>query len=85
MLEVSNKAKDQLSLCRISSISSDLVGSLDIRREEEFWFPGASPDRQVHGFILKPHGYRKDHKYGLAFLVHGGERNVSAIDIADTS
>lgn len=40
-------------------------------RGEEFWFAGADPDKQVHGFIMKPHGYEKGKKYGMVFLVHG--------------
>lgn len=41
---------------------------------EEFWFAGADPDKQVHGFIMKPHGYEKGKKYGMVFLVHGKSR-----------
>lgn len=43
---------------------------------EEFWFTGADPSRTVHGFLLRPHGYEKGKKYGLAFLVHGGPQSA---------
>src|SRR5205085_7712 len=26
----------------------------------------------VHGYVQKPHGYKKGKKYPLAFLIHGG-------------
>lgn len=45
---------------------------------EEFWFAGADPDKQVHGFIMKPHGYEKGKKYGMIFLVHGTSELFSA-------
>lgn len=43
---------------------------------EEFWFSGADPDKQVHGFIMKPHGYQEGKRYGMIFLVHGGPQSA---------
>ena len=73
---------DTRSLDRISNITTDLVSGLSMDQGEEFWFTGADPERQVHGFLLRPHGYdslavaEKKEKYGLAFLVHGGPQGA---------
>ena len=38
---------------------------------EQFSFPGWN-NETVHGYVHKPHGYRKGKKYPVAFLIHGG-------------
>jgi dipeptidyl aminopeptidase/acylaminoacyl peptidase len=38
---------------------------------EEFWFEGADGD-QVHGWLLKPVGFKEGSKYPVAYLIHGG-------------
>ena len=72
-LTIASSPREELVLERVSSISSGIVKNFDLQPEEEFWFAGAAPGKQVHGFLLKPRDYQKDKKYGLAFLVHGGE------------
>lgn len=73
---------DTRLLDRISNITTDLVSGLSMDQGEEFWFTGVDPERQVHGFLLRPHGYDsstatdKKKKYGLAFLVHGGPQGA---------
>lgn len=44
---------------------------------EEFWFTGAK-DVQVHGFALKPKGWKsgKVKKYPAVFLIHGGPQGA---------
>ncbi|KAK9710314.1 Dipeptidyl-peptidase 5 [Basidiobolus ranarum] len=42
---------------------------------EEFWFKGAEGDK-VHGWLLKPFGFKSDKKYPVAFLVHGGPQGA---------
>ena len=38
---------------------------------EPFDFKGWN-DETVHGYVMKPYGYQPDHKYPVAFLIHGG-------------
>ena len=64
------------SLKQISDISTDLISHLGMDKSEEFWFSGADPDKQVHGFLLRPPGFEKGKKYPLAFLVHGGPQSA---------
>lgn len=63
--------RDKAQLKQISRLSTELTDKLSMDAGEEFWFTGAAPDKQVHGFIMKPHGYEKGKKYGMIFLVHG--------------
>lgn len=76
LLTVPTSTKESPSLRKISSLASELVEGLGLDPAEEFWFAGADPDRQVHGFIMKPHGYEAGKKYGMAFLVHGGPQGA---------
>ena len=41
---------------------------------KEFWFTGAK--RPVHGFLLKPYGFKPTETYPLAFLIHGGPESA---------
>jgi dipeptidyl aminopeptidase/acylaminoacyl peptidase len=42
---------------------------------EEFWYPGADGD-PVHGFLVKPPGFRPQGKTPLVLLVHGGPQSA---------
>jgi dipeptidyl aminopeptidase/acylaminoacyl peptidase len=59
----------------ISQINSDILEGLDMNKLEEFTFAGAE-GTPVHGFLLKPPGFRTKHKYPLVFLVHGGPQGA---------
>ena len=37
-------------------------------------------DEPVHGYVMKPYGYQPDHKYPVAFLIHGGPQGSWAND-----
>lgn len=71
VLGVPSSSRDKPVLQQLSTLSTELTEKLSMDSGEEFWFAGADPDKQVHGFIMKPHGYEKGKKYGLIFLVHG--------------
>jgi dipeptidyl aminopeptidase/acylaminoacyl peptidase len=71
VLSVPASTREKAKLEQISALSTGLTEKLALDQGEEFWFTGAAPDKQVHGFIMKPHGYEKGKKYGMAFLVHG--------------
>lgn len=76
LLTVGASSKDKPTLKKVSSVTAELTDKLGMDAGEEFWFAGADPEVQVHGFILKPHGYEKGKKYGMAFLVHGGPQGA---------
>jgi dipeptidyl aminopeptidase/acylaminoacyl peptidase len=61
----------QRQLTRVNAARLDAVamGAVD-----EFWFAGAGGDR-VHGWLVKPAGFRAGAQYPLAFLIHGGPQN----------
>ncbi len=44
---------------------------------EEFWYAGAGGD-PVHGFIIKPAGFKPGKKYPLMLLIHGGPQGAFA-------
>lgn len=71
LLAVPSSSREKPVLQQVSSLSTGLTEKLSLDAGEEFWFTGAAPDKQVHGFVMKPHGYEKGRKYGLVFLVHG--------------
>lgn len=56
-------------------LAEDLVAKVELVEPEDFWFEGAR-QRQVHGFIVKPSGFKKDKVYPLAFLIHGGPESA---------
>jgi dipeptidyl aminopeptidase/acylaminoacyl peptidase len=80
LLHVPASSREQPKLKQLSAITTGLVEPLQLTEAEEFWFSGATPDKQVHGFIIKPHGYEEGKKYGLAFLVHGGTSAIQLLD-----
>ncbi|MBW3558950.1 MAG: S9 family peptidase [Proteobacteria bacterium] len=41
---------------------------------EQFSFPGWNGER-VHGYVMKPAGYREGQRYPVAFLIHGGPQS----------
>lgn len=71
LLSVPASTKDKSTLKQISNLSTPLTEHLAMDSGEEFWFSGADPDKQVHGFLMRPHGYEEGKKYGMVFLVHG--------------
>ncbi len=53
--------------------------NIEMQKPEEFWFT-ASDGQKVQGFILKPHGFSKDKKYPLVYLIHGGPQGAWSDD-----
>lgn len=82
LLDVPANSREKSALKQLSNLSTGLTEKLSMDAGEEFWFSGADPDKQVHGFIMKPHGYEKGKKYGMIFLVHGTAlpRHISLYD-----
>ncbi|KAI9228014.1 MAG: hypothetical protein DHS80DRAFT_16261 [Piptocephalis tieghemiana] len=62
---------------RLTHESDPSLRTLSLSSPEDVWFKGAHGD-QVHGWLLKPHGYRPGdgEKYPMAFIVHGGPQGA---------
>ncbi len=59
----------------LTKVNAARVAEAEMSKPEEFWFVGAQADR-VHGWILKPVGFRPGRKYPVAFLIHGGPQGT---------
>lgn len=66
------KAPRRLTTCNLA-----LEKEVDIRPAEEIWVKGAE-GKDVHVFIVKPHGYEEGKKYPLILNVHGGPQMMWA-------
>jgi dipeptidyl aminopeptidase/acylaminoacyl peptidase len=56
---------------RLTTFNLALENEVDIRPAEEIWVKGAN-GRDVHVFVVKPHGFVAGKKYPLILNVHGG-------------
>jgi dipeptidyl aminopeptidase/acylaminoacyl peptidase len=59
----------------ISHINDVILSAHEMNRLESFWFKGAG-NADVHGFLLKPPGFKKGTQYPLIFLIHGGPQGA---------
>ncbi|ORY00216.1 S9C family peptidase [Basidiobolus meristosporus CBS 931.73] len=66
---------DGSNLKQISQLHKAKVDDLYLPRPEEFWFKGAEGTK-VHGWLLKPFGFKPNKKYPVAFFVHGGPQGA---------
>ncbi len=62
---------------RLTTCNLALEKEVDIRPAEEIWVKGAE-GRDVHVFIVKPHGFVEGEKYPLIINVHGGPQMMWA-------
>ncbi|MDP1832364.1 MAG: S9 family peptidase [Geothrix sp.] len=62
------EAKD---LKRLTSFNQAVADEVDIRPAEEQWVKGAG-GKDIHLFLVKPHGFDPAKKYPLILNVHGG-------------
>jgi dipeptidyl aminopeptidase/acylaminoacyl peptidase len=60
---------------RVSRINDELLSRIQMGEYEDIEFAGAGGD-QVHGFLLKPPGFKKGKKYPLLMLIHGGPQGA---------
>ncbi len=56
---------------RLTTFNQALENEVDIRPAEEMWVKGAN-GRNIHVFVVKPHGFKDGEKYPLIVNVHGG-------------
>lgn len=59
------------NLKQLTKINSEKVAELEMNPLEDFWFEGAE-GAKVHGWIIKPPGFKALQKYPMIYLVHGG-------------
>jgi len=59
----------------VSRINAELMAEIEMGAYEDFEFEGAGGDK-VHGFLLKPPGFKKGKKYPLLMLIHGGPQGA---------
>ncbi|MEW5852810.1 MAG: S9 family peptidase [Myxococcota bacterium] len=55
----------------VTTVNAARVKSVQWGSYEQFNFPGAKGEK-VHGWVVKPAGFKDGQKYPVAFLVHGG-------------
>lgn len=60
---------------QLTHANAERVASAQMSVPEEFEFVGALGEK-VHGWILKPVGFKAGAKYPLAFLIHGGPQGA---------
>ncbi|MEM6638711.1 MAG: S9 family peptidase [Pseudomonadota bacterium] len=56
---------------RITNASLRMLEDVEMGEYEQFAFDGAGGDT-VHGFVVKPVGFKRGRSYPVAFLIHGG-------------
>jgi dipeptidyl aminopeptidase/acylaminoacyl peptidase len=59
----------------LTRLNDDLLDRHQLTALEDFWVEGAERT-QVHSFLLKPPGFRKDSKHPVLFLIHGGPQGA---------
>ncbi|MFN7923179.1 MAG: S9 family peptidase [Bryobacteraceae bacterium] len=55
----------------LTKMNDHIFSAFQLTPLEEFWVEGAER-AQVHSFVVKPPGFKKDTKYPVLFLIHGG-------------
>ena len=60
---------------RLTTFNQALENEVDIRPAEEMWVKGAN-GRDIHVFVVKPHGFKEGEKYPLIVNVHGGPQRL---------
>jgi dipeptidyl aminopeptidase/acylaminoacyl peptidase len=56
---------------RLTDVNAELLRSRTLGDYEQFSFSGANGEK-VHGYVVKPFGFKPGNKYPIAFIVHGG-------------
>jgi dipeptidyl aminopeptidase/acylaminoacyl peptidase len=62
---------DARVLTRLTAFNQALAEEVDVRPAEEAWVKGAD-GKDIHLFVVKPHGFDPAKKYPLILNVHGG-------------
>ena len=67
---------------RLTSFNEETLAGIEMYDAEEFSYEGAKGAR-VHGFLLKPPGFREGETYPTVFLIHGGPQGAFGRDFHD--
>ncbi|MBM3795997.1 MAG: S9 family peptidase [Acidobacteria bacterium] len=59
----------------LTRFNDDILALYQLTPLEEFWVEGAER-AQVHSFVVKPPNFRKDERYPVLFLIHGGPQGA---------
>jgi dipeptidyl aminopeptidase/acylaminoacyl peptidase len=70
-VEVWRYGFEMKELKRLTSFNQAVADEVDIRPAEEQWVKGAG-GKDIHMFLVKPHGFDPAKKYPLILNVHGG-------------
>ena len=72
-----DKPNEPLKLKQVSHFAVTHLQGLGLSSAEEFWFEGANGTK-VHGFALKPKGWKEGKKkgYPAVLLIHGGPQGA---------
>ncbi|KAI0789789.1 alpha/beta-hydrolase [Abortiporus biennis] len=67
------KNKDEIKIERLTQFTEDALSGKSLSEGEDFWFEGAE-GKTIHGFSLKPPGFKKGDKkkWPVVLLIHGG-------------
>jgi dipeptidyl aminopeptidase/acylaminoacyl peptidase len=62
---------------QITRLTEDSLRGKNLAKGEDFWFKGAE-NKDVHGWILKPKGWKKGEKkkWPVLLLIHGGPQSA---------
>ncbi len=59
----------------VTRLNQDLIDRYQLTPMEELWTEGAAGAR-VHSFVVKPPDFKRDEKYPVLFLIHGGPQGA---------
>ena len=66
---------------QLTHLNATVLRGVALGEPEQFTFPGWNGEA-VHGYVVKPAGYRPGNKYPVAFIVHGGPQSSFANDFS---
>jgi dipeptidyl aminopeptidase/acylaminoacyl peptidase len=69
--EIWTAGADGSNPSRLTEITAERMAGIAMGAHEAFSFAGWNGET-VHGFVVKPAGYREGERYPVAFLIHGG-------------
>ena len=68
------KARASSVAVRLTSFNAAYENEIDLRKPQEMWIDGAG-GKQIHTFVITPHGFDPNKKYPLILNVHGGPQS----------
>jgi len=57
---------------RLTDLSGDLLGRLELGQLEELWVPSSFDGQRIQAWVIKPPGFDPARKYPLVLEIHGG-------------